>query len=39
MTLPCYEIYGKNGRTLDQEWGDFPKAYLSIMAGSMPNLL
>jgi cation diffusion facilitator CzcD-associated flavoprotein CzcO len=38
VTLPRYKIYGKNGRTLDQEWVGFPKAYLSVMAGSMPNL-
>lgn len=38
IALPRYAIYGKGGRRLEEEFGDFPKGYLSIMAGSMPNL-
>lgn len=35
---PAYTVVGQNGRTLREEWGDFPKAYLSLMARNFPNM-
>lgn len=35
---PAYTVVGQNGRTLREEWQDFPKAYLSLMARNFPNM-
>ncbi|KIY03064.1 uncharacterized protein Z520_01531 [Fonsecaea multimorphosa CBS 102226] len=35
---PAYKVVGQNGRTLREEWKDFPKAYLSLMARGFPNM-
>jgi 4-hydroxyacetophenone monooxygenase len=32
------EIVGRDGQTLDKEWGDDPKAYLGITVPRFPNL-
>lgn len=32
------EIIGREGRSLAQEWGDFPKAHLGITVSGYPNL-
>ena len=38
VTRPSYEIIGRNGRNLGEEWAEFPKGYLSIMAEGFPNM-
>lgn len=38
VTRPSYEIIGLNGRNLGDEWADFPRGYLSIMAEGFPNM-
>ena len=40
MTGPLTKmgIRGRDGRTLDQDWGDGPQTYLGIMAAGFPNL-
>ncbi|EXJ82704.1 hypothetical protein A1O3_06518 [Capronia epimyces CBS 606.96] len=38
VTRPPYEIIGRNGRNLGEEWAEFPKGYLSIMAEGFPNM-
>ncbi len=35
---PAYKVVGQDGQTLKEAWGDFPKAYLSIMAEGFPNM-
>ncbi|EXJ56332.1 uncharacterized protein A1O5_12599 [Cladophialophora psammophila CBS 110553] len=35
---PPYTVLGENSRNLRQEWGSFPKGYLSIMAEGFPNM-
>lgn len=35
---PSYTVLGQNRRDLREEWGDFPKAYLSVMAEGFPNM-
>jgi cation diffusion facilitator CzcD-associated flavoprotein CzcO len=35
---PAYTVVGQDGRTLREEWKDFPKAYLSLMARNFPNM-
>ena len=32
VTRPSYELIGRDGRNLGEEWAEFPKGYLSIMA-------
>jgi cation diffusion facilitator CzcD-associated flavoprotein CzcO len=32
------QIAGEDGRTLDEEWGDVPRAYLGITVPGFPNL-
>lgn len=38
VTKPSYKIIGREGRVLGDEWAEFPKGYLSIMADGFPNL-
>lgn len=38
VSRPSYDIIGRSGRNLGEEWADFPKGYLSIMAEGFPNL-
>jgi hypothetical protein len=38
VTKPSYDIIGRNGRNLGEEWAEFPKGYLSIMAEGFPNM-
>jgi cation diffusion facilitator CzcD-associated flavoprotein CzcO len=35
---PHFEVIGRNGANLKQQFGDFPKAYLGITAANFPNL-
>lgn len=35
---PHFKCIGRDGRVLKEEFGDFPKAYMSIMAEGFPNL-
>ncbi|KAJ9501902.1 hypothetical protein H2202_002864 [Exophiala xenobiotica] len=35
---PHFTVIGRNGRNLREEFGDFPKAYMGIMAEGFPNL-
>ncbi|KAJ5232915.1 cyclohexanone monooxygenase [Penicillium chermesinum] len=35
---PQFEIVGRNGANLKQQFGDFPVGYLAIMAANFPNL-
>ena len=38
VTRPSYNIIGRDGRNLGEEWAEFPKGYLSIMNDGFPNL-
>ena len=38
VTKPSYQIIGRNGRNLGEEWAEFPKGYFSIMAEGFPNI-
>ena len=38
VTRPSYEIVGRDARSLGDEWADFPRGYLSIMAEKFPNM-
>ena len=38
VTRPSYEIIGRSGRNLGEEWAEFPKGYLSIMNDGFPNM-
>ncbi len=38
VTRPSYEIVGRDGRILGDEWAEFPRGYLSIMAEGFPNM-
>ena len=38
VTRPSYDIIGRRGLNLGEEWADFPKGYLSIMADGFPNM-
>ena len=38
VTRPSYEIIGRDGRNLGDEWAEFPVGYLSIMAQGFPNM-
>ncbi len=38
VASPAYKIVGLEGKTLQDTWGDFPKAYLSVMARDFPNM-
>lgn len=38
VTRPSYDIIGRNNRNLGEEWAEFPKGYLSIMAEGFPNM-
>jgi cation diffusion facilitator CzcD-associated flavoprotein CzcO len=35
---PHFECIGKDSRSLKEQFGDFPKGYLGIMAENFPNL-
>lgn len=35
---PHFKVIGRNGRNLQKEFGDFPQAYMAIMAEGFPNL-
>jgi len=35
---PHFECIGRGGKSLKEQFGDFPKGYLGIMAESFPNL-
>jgi cation diffusion facilitator CzcD-associated flavoprotein CzcO len=35
---PHFECIGRNGKSLKEEFGEFPKGYLGIMAENFPNL-
>lgn len=35
---PPYECIGRNGQSLREKFGDFPKGYLSVMVDDFPNL-
>lgn len=35
---PPFQVIGRDGRNLREEFGDFPKAYMGIMAEGFPNL-
>lgn len=37
-TKPSYRIVGRDNRDLGEEWGETPKAYMSIMGNGFPNL-
>lgn len=37
-TKPSYKIIGRDNRELGEEWGENPKAYMSIMGEGFPNL-
>jgi cation diffusion facilitator CzcD-associated flavoprotein CzcO len=37
-TKPSYKIIGRNNRDVGEVWGEFPKAYMSIMSDGFPNL-
>lgn len=38
VTRPSYNILGRSGRNLGEEWAEFPKGYLSIMNDGFPNM-
>lgn len=38
VTRPSYDIIGRGDRNLGEEWAEFPKGYLSIMAEGFPNM-
>ena len=38
VTRPSYNIIGRDGRNLGEEWAEFPRGYLSIMNDGFPNL-
>ncbi|KAL4923134.1 flavin-containing monooxygenase [Aspergillus undulatus] len=35
--IPPFELIGRGGRSLKEEWKDVPKAYFSMCAGGFPN--
>ncbi|KAL4808131.1 hypothetical protein BDV18DRAFT_158247 [Aspergillus unguis] len=35
--IPPWELVGRGGRTLSEEWKDIPQAYFSMCAAGMPN--
>lgn len=35
---PHFDVIGRNGANLKEQFGDFPKAYLSVTAPNFPNL-
>ncbi|KAL4914978.1 hypothetical protein BDW62DRAFT_133987 [Aspergillus aurantiobrunneus] len=35
--IPAWELIGRDGRRLDEEWKDVPQAYFSLCAAGMPN--
>ncbi len=35
---PHFEVIGRNGVNLGEQFGDFPKAYLAVTAPNFPNL-
>jgi cation diffusion facilitator CzcD-associated flavoprotein CzcO len=35
---PHFEVIGRNGANLREQFGDFPKGYLGITATNFPNL-
>ena len=35
---PSYDIFGRFGRNLGEEWADFPRGYLSIMNDGFSNM-
>ncbi|BCS27046.1 flavin-containing monooxygenase [Aspergillus puulaauensis] len=35
--IPAWELIGRDGRQLAQEWKDVPQAYFSLCTGGMPN--
>jgi cation diffusion facilitator CzcD-associated flavoprotein CzcO len=35
---PHFECIGRDGQSLKTQFGDFPKAYLGVMANNFPNL-
>ncbi|PSS16494.1 hypothetical protein M430DRAFT_50875 [Amorphotheca resinae ATCC 22711] len=35
---PHFECIGRDGKSLKDQFGDFPKAYLGVMANNFPNL-
>ena len=36
---PNFEVIGRNGANLAEQFGDFPQAYLAVTAPNFPNLL
>jgi cation diffusion facilitator CzcD-associated flavoprotein CzcO len=38
VTRPSYDIIGQGDRNLGEEWVEFPKGYLSIIADGFPNM-
>ena len=38
VTRPSYDIIGRDGRNLGEEWSEFPTGYLSIMKDGFPNM-
>ncbi|KAL2817987.1 hypothetical protein BDW59DRAFT_129793 [Aspergillus cavernicola] len=35
--IPAWELVGRDGRRLDEEWKDIPQAYFSLCAAGVPN--
>ncbi|KAE8405536.1 putative flavin-binding monooxygenase [Aspergillus pseudonomiae] len=35
--IPPWELIGRDGRRLDEEWKDIPEAYFATCAGGVPN--
>ncbi|KAL4780314.1 hypothetical protein BJX76DRAFT_360979 [Aspergillus varians] len=35
--IPAWELVGRDGRRLDNEWKDIPQAYFSMCAAGIPN--
>lgn len=35
--IPPWELIGRDGRRLDEEWKDIPQAYVSMCAAGIPN--
>ncbi|OJJ65114.1 hypothetical protein ASPSYDRAFT_194084 [Aspergillus sydowii CBS 593.65] len=35
--IPPWELVGRDGRRLDEEWKDIPQAYFSLCAAGIPN--
>jgi cation diffusion facilitator CzcD-associated flavoprotein CzcO len=35
---PNFEVIGRNGANLAEQFGDFPQAYLAVTAPNFPNL-